>query len=107
MDKTARNDEWCWLNFAVFFQEDSLFLFLFRDFYLKYVDFFRNELFQYEIYDAVVQKYINKYAIYIYIYGKYKMVNILSIKVVLYGSIKVYYMVVYVLIYMVSIWYVY
>lgn len=29
---------------------------------IKYVDFFRNELFQYEIYDAVVQKYINKYA---------------------------------------------
>lgn len=29
---------------------------------IKYVDFFRNELFQYEIYDAVVQKYIHKYA---------------------------------------------
>ena len=29
---------------------------------IKYVDFFRNELFQYHIYDAVVQQYINKYA---------------------------------------------
>lgn len=29
---------------------------------VKYVDFFRNELFQYHIYDAVVKKYINNHA---------------------------------------------
>lgn len=29
---------------------------------IKYVDFFRNELFQYEVYDAVVQKYIQEYS---------------------------------------------
>lgn len=29
---------------------------------IKYVDFFRNELFQYQIYDSVVQKYIKKYS---------------------------------------------
>ena len=29
---------------------------------IKYVDFFRNELFQYELYDAVVQNYIKKYS---------------------------------------------
>lgn len=29
---------------------------------IKYVDFFRNELFQYEIYDAVVQKYMHTHS---------------------------------------------
>lgn len=29
---------------------------------IKYVDFFRNELFQYRVYDAVVQQYIQRYA---------------------------------------------